>query len=421
MSPFARKTFVAPLACGLSLALSSGSLWAAPLGKEPHLLKTSLDEAKGTKDSPALAASSERETVRERYPNRNVKIERQVTLDAEGNYVNHGTWTMWDEKGRLLGSGEYVQGKRQGQWVRNFEAGEAEVLGGPLSKLFKAPFVSTGTFVDDQLSGAWSVVDAEGRQVFEWNYQDNHRDGKCAWLYPNGEVWRQVEYLQGEPHGEFTEWAPDGELIAKERFDHGRREVVQVEWYAPGVKKTEALYSIARERVEVELDWWAGVHRIKVTGREGKDLRNGPYITWHRNGQMAMQGKYVDDQPDGKFHFWHPNGQKAIEGEYVGGLQTGRWTWWHENGVRQIQGAFERGAQEGQWSWWSPEGKLAESAIYSDTNTPSPANENLRPKLDTARRQPKPQVPTPADDVSDEPEGGLKQVARPLPPDRKLK
>ena len=39
---------------------------------------------------------AEIEVIRERYPNRSVKIEREVTQDAEGNYVNHGSWKMWD-------------------------------------------------------------------------------------------------------------------------------------------------------------------------------------------------------------------------------------------------------------------------------------------------------------------------------------
>ena len=58
------------------------------------------------------------EVIKERYPNRAIKIERHVTQDAERNYVNHGTWTMWDPNGTMLGKGEFWNGKRHGKWTR---------------------------------------------------------------------------------------------------------------------------------------------------------------------------------------------------------------------------------------------------------------------------------------------------------------
>ena len=44
----------------------------------------------------AVGAEGNVEPVTERYPNGKIKIERQVTKDAAGNYVNHGTYTRYD-------------------------------------------------------------------------------------------------------------------------------------------------------------------------------------------------------------------------------------------------------------------------------------------------------------------------------------
>src|SRR5690606_4804533 len=63
-----------------------------------------------------FASDSKVEVIRERYPNRTVKIEREVTQDADGNYVNHGTWKMWDEAGNLVAEGRYFNGQREGIW-----------------------------------------------------------------------------------------------------------------------------------------------------------------------------------------------------------------------------------------------------------------------------------------------------------------
>ena len=43
-----------------------------------------------------------------------VKVERQVVQDAAGNYVNHGLWSQFDEKGRLVARGEVLVG---GTWI----------------------------------------------------------------------------------------------------------------------------------------------------------------------------------------------------------------------------------------------------------------------------------------------------------------
>lgn len=346
---------------GLTLVVSSTSAWS----EEPAILREPKP-LNGSAVAPTLVPSGDQEVVRERYPNRNVKVERHVAQDAEGNFVNHGSWTMWDESGRLMGSGDYAQGKREGTWIRNFIAGECELVNGPLGKQFTGPFVSTAIFENDTLEGPWTIVDAKGRTVFEWNFHQGKRHGRCSWYYPNGEVWREVEYDNGEPDGEFTEWAPDGKVIASEKFTDGNRELVQIEWYSPGIKKTEATYLMARESTEVTIDWWNGMYRIKVVGKEGEDQRHGPWSTWYPNGQLAAQGHYRHDKPEGVFTFWHSNGQKSIEGAYDNGAQIGRWTWWHDNGLRAIAGEFEDGDQIGAWSWWQPNGKLAENAVFSD-------------------------------------------------------
>ena len=58
------------------------------------------------------------ELIKERYPNGRVKIAREVTQDNHGNYINHGSWKMWDERGTLVAQGQYHEGQRTGLWNR---------------------------------------------------------------------------------------------------------------------------------------------------------------------------------------------------------------------------------------------------------------------------------------------------------------
>ena len=58
------------------------------------------------------------ETVRERYADSATKISRQVIQDADQNYVNHGMWTSWNQRGEKLSQGEFRLDKRHGRWAR---------------------------------------------------------------------------------------------------------------------------------------------------------------------------------------------------------------------------------------------------------------------------------------------------------------
>src|SRR5712675_235955 len=58
------------------------------------------------------------ETIRERYDDGKVRIERLVTLDDDGNYVNHGEWKMLSRAGDVIAEGHYDMGKRIGTWTR---------------------------------------------------------------------------------------------------------------------------------------------------------------------------------------------------------------------------------------------------------------------------------------------------------------
>ncbi len=320
-------------------------------------------------DTGVNLESVDSEVITERYKNRAIKVERHVICDIDGNYVNHGPWIMYDEKGREMGHGNYRHNKPHGKWVRIFVEGEAEMLSSSWGKMFTAPFISTASFSDGQLSGEWKVVDARGREVAVWEYDDGQRHGRAVWYFPDGGKWREASYTNGDLEGEFFEWATDGSLVAKEVYHEGRRNEVRREWYSPGVLKAEAHYRSAKETVHVSDDWWAGIRSSERTGTDGKEIRHGMWTTYYSSGQKAMQGEFRDDKPVGKFAWWHANGMRAIEGDYFDGRQQGRWSWWYPTGKRFVQGTYDLGEQTGQWTRWTPTGDLVDGVAFDGPNT----------------------------------------------------
>jgi len=339
------------------------------------------------------------EIIHERYPNRSVKVERHVLQDEEGNYVNHGQWTMWDEKGSMLGTGEFKGGTRHGQWVRWFLGTDGKMFNSPYYKNFQSPFVAEATFVDGKLHGTWTVYDSKKRKASAWEFQDDQLHGKAIWWFPTGQKRREVDYRHGQVDGELKEWDEAERLLVRDTYKDGRKLGRQVRNYAPEQKQDEGWFLYAREVTQWSYEFWQGSATITVVRKEGADQKHGAWTSWHKNGQLKIEGRYQFDLPVGKWSWWYSNGQKQAEGSYENGEPHGQWTWWHQNGMKQLQGEYNFGDQSGKWMAWNETGKVMEVSDFSNgtTSRPSTASKAGQVPGDTVISDESAAVPAPGE------------------------
>lgn len=336
------------------------------------------------KAAPSIAvdrgkANTDIEVIRQRHPNRTVKIEREVIRDADDNYVNHGAWKMWDNQGELVAEGRYRDGKRQGDWTAWFLENESKLFAQAPFKHFQAPFVSRTTFEEGRLHGVWTIHDAQDRKVCEWNFSKGERHGSWTSWYPGGQKMRRLQFHQGELQGETISWDRSGKVAQKDSYESGRRLSDKVEHFSKNEKKSEGVYLLAKQELAGKDDWWnCELAKFEVVG---KDERHGPYKEWYRNGQLRGQGTYEYGQPTGLFTWWYENGQRSVEGHFDAGRKIAQWTWWHKNGQKSIDGEYEIGAPHGNWIWWNIEGKVAQRVEYSSGGNPGlPGEKDLAPQ-----------------------------------------
>jgi antitoxin component YwqK of YwqJK toxin-antitoxin module len=303
------------------------------------------------------------ETIRERYPDGRVRIERGVTQDDNENYVNHGPWRMWDEAGNLVVEGNYQLGKRDGKWSRWYQAEEAELFQGPPFSLFTAPFLSSAEFTDDELEGHWVITDQNEMKICDWAFESGRRQGESTWYYHTGRKMRVIQYRDGQISGELIEWDASGEQVTRVQYQDGRRLEKTTELYADGQKKVEGTVLQARLVMKEPDDWWNA--KLATYTRQGKDQKHGEWSAWYPNGQMKFTGEYAYDEPSGEFTWWHENGQRSLQAFYRDGQKTGAWTWWHPNGQKSIQGEYLVDSPTGRWVWWHDTGKVAQRIDFS--------------------------------------------------------
>ncbi|HEV3418589.1 MAG TPA: hypothetical protein VG056_17330, partial [Pirellulales bacterium] len=117
------------------------------------------------------------EKVTDRYPNGKIKVEREVGQDGKGNYVNQGTYKVFDPDGQVIMAGEFLNGKQNGKWMQQFDKDEGHLFSPDAEGDFAGPFTSEATFMDGRLHGAWTIKDAGGQAIVQWSFDNGARNG----------------------------------------------------------------------------------------------------------------------------------------------------------------------------------------------------------------------------------------------------
>jgi antitoxin component YwqK of YwqJK toxin-antitoxin module len=333
--------------------------------------RVAADNFHATTDS-----SGEIEVVRERYPDGNVRIERQVTQDENGNYVNHGAWKMLTPSGEVSAEGQYNMGQRVGLWTRWHGRNDSPLFNEFPFNRFQSPYMSQVNFTDGAMDGDWLITDANEKKVMQISLKAGQRNGPAITWLPTGKTYRQATYDQGVPVGDVLEAnSKTGELTRVDSYVDGRKAITKTSYHASNrqKKKTETMY-LAATTVQQSPDEYWNFRLAKYTS-EGKDLKHGPSKAWFSTGKPQMEGFYQNGKRHGTFTYWHENGQMAATGEYNEDRAEGIWVWWHENGQKSAIGKYQDGALIGEWRWWNTDGRLTKQHEYDGTESISSQDE----------------------------------------------
>lgn len=386
-----------------TLAEDPADVPPAPASEIPDLLD---DAQAGQPIAPAEEADAsvanegendgDTEIVRERYPSLALKIERHVTLDADRNYVNHGPWVMFDEKGGVIGRGQFDMGRHTGNWTRWYKPDEGKMFADPLFAEFQRPFRAEFQLRDGRLHGVWTVYDARDRMACQWEFKDGQRHGRSTWWYPDGQMRREATFDNGQLDNELIELNAKQQIVSKIVYVAGHELAKEMTWYGPGKKKAEGWQLRPRKIERAQYKWWDGEVVLNAAPQTAPALRHGEWMYWHPNGERLARGKYELGKQTGRWVWWYPTGQAMARGEFNDGLADARWIWWHDNGHRQCIGSFALGKQVGLWSSWRDDGRLTVVHDFSAPETEQAHAEEAAPEpIDTAAIKPVEDVPLP--------------------------
>jgi antitoxin component YwqK of YwqJK toxin-antitoxin module len=164
--------------------------------------------------------------------------------------------------------------------------------------------VAEGSYYDNRRSGEWKFYNADGKLEQAGSYYNGRIDGTWRWYYPGGELLREEDYFQGKRDGNYTEYSRAGEIIAQGAYAEGER---NGEWKITTGDNTE------------EGEYFLG-------------LRNGEWRSYYNDGKLRFRGSYKQGNPDGRHLYYYENGRTREERYYKNGFRTRTWKKFNETG-----------------------------------------------------------------------------------------
>lgn len=104
----------------------------------------------------------------------------------------------------------------------------------------------------------------------------------------------------------------------------------------------------------------------KATEKEFEPLKQGPSVTFHRNGAVHEQGPYDAGKRTGHWIVWSAAGNKESEGDWANGLRDGLYVSFWPNGKRSAEAHYKAGKMNGVAKTWDDRGKLMAINVFED-------------------------------------------------------
>jgi len=95
-----------------------------------------------------------------------------------------------------------------------------------------------------------------------------------------------------------------------------------------------------------------GLALLKQTGAP----ITGRIIEHYPNGQLRMEGFYIDGKKDGTFKWWYESGQLGLLESFVAHQKDGVSQLWHGNGQLKQEAKYKNNKRRGSVQYWDEQG-----------------------------------------------------------------
>jgi antitoxin component YwqK of YwqJK toxin-antitoxin module len=324
------------------------------------------------------------------------------------NEINpNGYNRFYHENGKLSSEGMMRKGQPDGYWKTYNENGFIKSEGN--RKDFKLD--SIWTFYNDSGNVILKITYLEGKkngirttyqenEVTEENFVNDIKQGPTYTYYPNGNLWKEVNFIDGLEEGTGREYANnDGRVIKLITYKKG---------FITDIDNINRLDNAGMKQGRW-MDFYEGGN-VKWEGEFKNDLKNGYFKEYSKEGNLITTQKYIDgilqeeveelakldikteyystgkpkiiasyknNVPEGVRREFSPEGEIVagyifktgiIIGEGIineAGIKDGPWKEFYPNGNVKSTGIYDKGKRTGEWKFFHPNGQLEQIGSYN--------------------------------------------------------
>lgn len=193
------------------------------------------------------------------YPSGKVRLETLLDQADLNQATQIGDYRLYYESGQLLQRGNRdQQGRYQGMVFRYHENGQVHR---------EIPYL------DGLVHGVYNIFSQEGQLLRKQHVQQQKRHGKDLHYHANGKLRIEAHYVAGNKEGATKRWNADGILLRREHYKNDKLTGLSEEFYADGELKSSREFDNGKSVGEHQ-SWSADgtLQRYRLYDQEGKEL-----------------------------------------------------------------------------------------------------------------------------------------------------
>lgn len=254
-----------------------------------------------------------------------------------------GEWNYWDTHGTLCG--RRTDGVKVGRWVERNE---------------QLRVVATGDYEKGEREGVWTFVDFEAAPLMKIEFHQGMPSGQVT---IDKSLPMEFHYDEGRELPNKRKFICEGKTYSADNSQFAdvlRRmsppDFSALRWFAadgpfdpPVVDVQSELWPNGKMKAKVE-------GRLTLMGTRIVWLPHGKATAWYASGALQEEQQFFNGLEDGQFVRWYPNGKRQFAVGYQYGQPAGHWTFWYSSGKARAEGFVEAGSRFYDWRFWEPDG-----------------------------------------------------------------
>lgn len=210
-------------------------------------------------------------------------------LKGEIDYVDdYGTYTEYYHSGKILSEGPRMGPKNVGHWRFFGEDGTIH---------------SEGEFVNGKKNGEWIYYHPNGKTASKGQYQNDVHVGQWEYFYDDGSLSSSGQFVEGQKSGYWKTVAADGKMKSEITYDKGYGEYR--EYYPSGKLRCKGKILNEKKGGKWEYFYEDGKREGECEFQNGK----GTYYGYYPNGNLQTKGTLDGDLKTGTWEIYENDGK----------------------------------------------------------------------------------------------------------------